>query len=259
MRDDDLRPGPTDPDREQARRLRLWGLLAVWDEMDPTLRRRLCDLHQSETRDRSMASRLAMSRLGRFKTMADFDWGWPATIDRDGIEEMLRLGFMNEAANLILVGPNGVGKSMIAHNIAYQALVAGHTVRFVKAGTMLEDLAAQDSAAARRQRLKQYTRPKLLAIDELGYLSYDNRYADLLFEVIEARHRKRSTIVTTNRPFSQWGEVFPNAACVVTLVDRLTNYSDVAEIHGSSYRLKEAEERRAGKSTTTPPQKGTPR
>jgi DNA replication protein DnaC len=244
MRDRNNDAEVLDPLQRRAARLRLWGLLAHWSEIDPELRQRLCDWQETERRNRSLDGRLAKSRIGRFKSMADFDWQWPKAIDRAGIEELLALDFMKDAANVILIGPNGVGKTMIARNIAYQALLAGHTVRFVTASAMLADLAAQESAQARHRRLMRYTTPALLAIDELGYLSYDNRYADLLYEVIDARHLKRSTLVTTNRPFSEWTEVFPNAACVVTLVDRLTNCSDVAEIHASSYRLKEAQERR---------------
>ncbi len=234
-----------DPLQQRAHRLRLWGLLAHWSEVDADTRQRLCDWHETEARNRSMDARLARSRIGRFKPLADFDWNWPKVIDREGIGELMTLDFMNDAANVILIGPNGVGKTMIARNIAYQALLAGHTVRFVKASVMLDDLAAQQSAHARHRRLLAYTAPALLAIDELGYLSYDNRFADLLYEVIDTRHLKRSTIVTTNRIFSEWTEVFPNAACVVTLVDRLTNCSDLAEIQGESYRLKEAQERRS--------------
>jgi DNA replication protein DnaC len=234
-----------DPDRQRAESLRLWGLLAHWNELDADLRQRLCDWHQAAGRQRSLQRRLAQARIGRFKHIADFDWGWPDVIDREGIEELLTLDFMNDKANVILIGPNGVGKSMIAQNIAHQALLAGHTVRFVKAAAMLADLAAQRTASERHRRLLHYTSPGLIVIDEVGYLSYDNRYADLLYEVIDGRYLKRSTIVTTNRVFSEWPEVFPSAACVVTLVDRLTNYSDVVEIRGKSYRLKEAEQRKA--------------
>lgn len=234
------------PMQLRAQHLRLWGLLAHWKEIDPELREKLCNWQETERRTRSMAGRVSKSRLGRFKSMADFDWQWPQSIDREGIEEILGLGFMTEAANVILIGPNGVGKTMIARNIAWQALLAGHTVRFTTAGAMLEDLGAQPSAQARHDRMLRYTAPALLVCDELGYLSYDNRYADLLYEVVSARHLKRSTVVTTNRPFSEWPEVFPNAACVVTLVDRLTHFSDIAEIQAPSYRLREATERRAG-------------
>ena len=237
-----------DPMQLRAKHLRMWGLLAHWSEIDPELRQRLCDWQETETRNRSLKRRLGTSRIGRFKPLADFDWQWPQSIDREGIEEFMTLDFMNDAANVVLIGPNGVGKTMILRNIAYQAVLQGHTARFVTAAVMLADLAAQETAFKRRRCLLKYTAPAILAIDEVGYLSYDNRYADLLYEVISTRHLKRSTLVSTNRAFGEWGEVFPNAACVVTLVDRLTNCSDVAEIHGESYRLKEAQERRARKA-----------
>jgi DNA replication protein DnaC len=243
MSDHDL-----DPMQLRAKRLRMWGLLAHWSEIDPQLRQQLCDWQETETRNRSLKSRLATSKIGRFKPLADFDWQWPQSIDREGIEELMTLDFMTDAANVILIGPNGVGKTMILRNIAYQAVIAGHTVRFTTAAAMLTDLAAQESTRQRRSCLRKYTAPAILAIDEIGYLSYDNRFADLLYEVVAIRHLRRSTLVSTNRAFSEWNEVFPNAACVVTLVDRLTNCSDVAEIKGDSYRLKEAQERRARKA-----------
>ena len=151
------------------------------------------------------------------------------------------LDFMREAANPILIGPNGVGKTMIAKNIAHRALLAGHTVRFATASELLGELAAQDGTAARTRRLKAAARLDLLVIDEIGYLSYDNRFADLLFEVISMRYQQRATLITTNRPFGEWPEVFPNAACVVTLVDRLTHCAEVVQVDAPSYRLREAE------------------
>ena len=131
------------------------------------------------------------------------------------------LAFLEETANAILVGPNGVGKSTIARNIAHQAVLAGHTVLCTSAAQMLNELAAADGDNALRRRLALYARPRLLLIDEIGYLSYSNRHADLLFEIVSRRYQEKSTLVTTNRPFAEWGEVFPNAACVVSLVDRL--------------------------------------
>ena len=139
----------------------------------------------------------------------------------------------------MLVGPNGVGKSMIAQNIAHQALTRGHTVLFTSAGQLLGDLCALDSDSALRRRLRHYARPHLLVIDEVGYLSYSN----LMFELISRRYQNRSTLVTTNRNFAEWREVFPNAACVVSLVDRLLHNSEIVAIEGDSYRLKEAHDR----------------
>jgi DNA replication protein DnaC len=113
---------------------------------------------------------------------------------------------------------------------------------------LLHDLAAQDSSTALARRLRRYTRPTVLAIDEVGYLSYDARYADLLFEVITRRYPHRPVILTTNKPFGEWNQVFPNAACVVTLVDRLLHRAEILALEGKSYRLKEAQERAARKA-----------
>ena len=136
-----------------------------------------------------------------------------------------------------------MGKSTIARNIAHQAALEGHTVLFTTAAQMLNELAAQDGDRALRRRLALYARPRLLVIDEIGYLSYSNRHADLLFEVVSRRYEEKSTLITTNRPFGEWNEVFPNAACVVSLVDRLVHHAEIIPIEGESYRLKEARER----------------
>ena len=114
---------------------------------------------------------------------------------------------------------------------------------FTSAGQMLSDLAALDSDSALRRRLRHYAGPSLLVIDEVGYLSYSNRHADLLFELVSRRYEQKSTVVTTNRPFAEWRQVFPNAACVVSLVDRLVHNAEILAIEGESYRLKEAQER----------------
>ena len=155
----------------------------------------------------------------------------------------MTLEFMAQSVNVVLRGNNGVGKSMLAKNVAHQALVQGYTVRFTTAGEMLGELAAMDSDAGLRRRLRHYVNPDLLVIDEIGYLSYSNRHADLLFELVSRRYESKSTIVTTNKAFADWGEVFPNAACVVSLVDRLLHHSEVIAIEGPSYRLKDAQAR----------------
>ena len=155
----------------------------------------------------------------------------------------MTLSFMKDATNVVLMGPNGVGKSMLACNLGHQALIQGRTVLFTTAGQLLGDLAALDSDTTLRRRLRHYAAPDLLVIDEVGYLSYSNRHADLLFELISRRYENKSTVVTTNRAFKEWHEVFPNAACVVSLIDRLVHRCEVLAIKGKSYRLKEAMER----------------
>lgn len=138
-----------------------------------------------------------------------------------------------------------MGKSTIAKNIAHQAVLKGHSVLFTSASDMLNTLAAQDGNLSLQRRLKYFARPDVLVIDEVGYLSYGNRHADLLFDIISRRYEQKSTIVTTNKPFTQWEEVFPNAACVVSLVDRLIHHALMITIDGESYRMKEAKERSA--------------
>jgi DNA replication protein DnaC len=122
-------------------------------------------------------------------------------------------------------------------------VIQGHTVLFTSAGQMLGDLSALDSDSALRRRIRHYAAPQLLVIDEVGYLSYSNRHADLLFELVSRRYEQKSTIITTNRRFADWGEVFPAAACVASLIDRLIHHAEVFAIDGESYRLKEANER----------------
>jgi DNA replication protein DnaC len=236
----------TTPDdlKARAQALKLYGLLAHWDEVKQSdWVAPLIEWEEAERQARSLQRRLSNARLGQFKSLTDFDWQWPKRCDRAAIEELMRLGFLTEAGNAVLVGPNGVGKSTIARNIAHQAVIDGHTVLFTTASQMLNELAAQDGDSALRRRLRRYTHPQLLVIDEIGYLSYGNRHADLLFEIISRRYEEKSTVVTTNRPFAEWGEVFPNASCVVSLIDRLVHNAEIISIEGESYRLKEAKER----------------
>lgn len=232
-----------DPLMERAKILQLHGLIAHWEEIDQTgWIEPLIQWEEQERARRGLERRLKSAHLGRFKSLADFDWQWPSQCDRQAVEELMQLTFMEEIANVVLVGPNGVGKSTIARNIAHQAVLAGHTVRFTSAGQLLNELAAQDGDNALRRRLALYARPRLLVIDEVGYLSYSNRHADLLFEIISRRYEEKSTLITTNRPFSEWNEVFPNAACVVSLIDRLVHHAEIIHIKAESFRLKEAKE-----------------
>jgi DNA replication protein DnaC len=153
----------------------------------------------------------------------------------------------------VLIGANGLGKTMLLKNLAHQAVLQGHTARFTLASDMLHDLAAQDSTAALARRLRRYTSPTLLAIDEVGYLSYDARYADLLFEGVTRRYQTRPILLTTNKVFGEWNPVFPNAACVVTLIDRLMHRAEIVALEGESYRLKEAKERAQRKAKSRTP------
>ena len=239
--------------KAQAETLKLYGLQAHWSELSPEQQQWLSTWFTwelGERQQRSLERRLRSAKLGRFKPLAEFDWDWPEKIDQQAVHGLMQLTFLSEASNVILIGSNGVGKSTIAQNLAHQAVLEGHTALFITAANMLSDLAAQDGDNALRRRLKHYAQPELLIIDEIGYLSYSNRHADLLFEIVNRRYEQRSTVITTNRVFSEWGEVFPNSACVVSLVDRLVHHSEILTIEGDSYRVKEAKEQAAKRKPT---------
>lgn len=206
-------------------------------------------LAQAEAEDRSRRSlerRLRISGIKNFKPMVDYEWTWPTKIERDVIERALTLDFLPEARNLVLVGRNGLGKTMIAKNICHAAVFAGSSVLFRSAPALLEELHRQ-TPEGRRHKLRIYANVGLLCIDEVGYLSFDDKAADLLYEVINRRYERKSLIVTTNRPFKEWNEVFPNATCIATLLDRLLHHADVTLIEGESYRVRESEQEAAAR------------
>ncbi len=230
--------------RQRANKLGLYGLVAHWSELrDHDFVARLVDIEERERKRRSLERRIKRSKIGAFKPMADFEWGWPTKVDRQQIEDVLSLDFCRDNANVILVGPNGVGKTTIARNIAHEALREGLTVLSVKASELVADLAIQDSSSALQRRIRRYVNPSLLVIDELGYLAHDDRQGDLLFEVVSKRHERAPIVLTTNKPFAEWNEVFPNSSCVTALVDRLVHKAEIIVIEGDSYRAKEAKER----------------
>lgn len=198
---------------------------------------------RSESADRAsrnLQRRLKLARLGRFKPIADFDWDWPKKIDRELVERALRLGFLEEKHNLILMGANGLGKTCIAKNIAYRAVTVGKSVIFRTASELISDLNCE-SHHLRRRKFRAYARVDLLCIDEIGYLSYDSNAADLLYEVVNSRYEEGAVVITTNRAFKEWNEVFPNATCIATMLDRLMHHAEVTVIEGQSYRVRESE------------------
>ena len=231
--------------RDDAHELGLHGLVLHQDDVrDAEWPPWLVRIEQEERDRRSFERRIRNAKLGRFKPLADFDWHWPDEIDRAQVKALFGLDFVADGANVAWVGPNGVGKTMLAKNLGHAALKAGHTVMFRTASAMLNELAAEDSASGLQRRLSRLCRPEILIVDEIGYLSYGNRHADLLFEVVTRRYNASKPIVaTTNKPFKAWSEVFPTAGCVVTLVDRLIHRSEIVHVAGESYRLKEAKER----------------
>ena len=233
------------PLRGRARALGWFGVVRDWERwgQQPWLEELLA-AEEQERAVRSLERRQKRARLGRFKALADFDWSWPKSIDREQVEGLMSLSFLSQGMNVVICGPNGVGKTMLAQNLAHRALLTGATVRSTTAAEMLGELSEAESGRELGRKLLPFLSVKLLVIDEVGYLSYGARYADLMFEVITRRYaQERSVVVTTNKAFGEWDQIFANAASVVTLVDRLVHRSEVVVIEGESYRLKEAQER----------------
>jgi DNA replication protein DnaC len=255
-------------------RLRALGLLVTAAEFDDLIAlatkkrwglqqlvEHIVDVEEKDRARRGLERRRARSRLERFKPMVDFDWNWPKKIDRPLVESAVRLDFLESSRNVVLVAPQGLGKTMIAQNIAHQAILAGQGVLFISAAQLLLDLAAQESARALERRLKYYARVGLLIIDEIGFLAFDNRNADLLFQVVSRRYEKKSLVLTTNLAFSAWPTIFPNATCATALIDRVVHHADVIAIKGESYRAREAEvdaQTRRSKKTRTDTEDDTP-
>ena len=158
----------------------------------------LAHAEMDERSRRSLERRLRLSGIKRFKPLADFEWNWPTKIERDVIERALTLDFLPEARNLVLVGRNGLGKTMIAQNICHAAVLAGYSVLFRSAAALLEELHRQ-TPEGRRDKLRKYANTGLLCIDEVGYLSFDDKAADLLYEVVNRRYERKPVILTTNR------------------------------------------------------------
>jgi DNA replication protein DnaC len=250
-----------------AARLTHVGLLATAQSLDDFLARavkehwspvQICEeiarIEQQDKAHRSLQSRLRRARIGRFRPISDYDWNWPKKIQRDVIQRALTLDFVRVGHNLVLLGSNGLGKTMIARNIAYQAVLAGFSVLFTTAAELIEDLRARSPETLRR-RLARYTRPHLLVIDEVGYLSYDSQASDLLYKVVDRRYERpaareessRSILITTNLAFRDWNTVFPNATSIATLLDKLTHHADVTLIEGQSYRVYESQKEAAAR------------
>ena len=244
-------------------RLRELGLRISADAIDALLRHatksklshtqmleHLVELELREREQRNLASRTRAATLGKFKALDAFDWAHPRTVDKSLYEQLHHsLDFLERGDNVLFRGQAGVGKTTLAKNLGLQALAQGHSVRFCTLPAALADLMRQESLPATERRLKRYTQPELLILDELGYIPCDARAADLLFHIISRRHEQRSVVITTNLAFKQWPTVFGDAPCLSALVDRFAQHCHVFDIDAESWRDKERQERQRRRKT----------
>jgi len=201
---------------------------------------KLVELERRERDTRNLASRTRRATLGKFTPIDQFDWNHPRKLDRKLYEHLhATLDFIDRGENVLLRGPSGVGKTTLAQNLGFAALVRGYSVRFSTLAALLTDLLRRESLPALERALRhRYLSPSLLIIDELGYLPCDSRSADLLYNIVSRRHEARSIAITTNLAFKLWGTVFPGAACVAALVDRFVQHCHVLDIDADSWRQK---------------------
>jgi DNA replication protein DnaC len=187
--------------------------------------------------DRSVQRRIQDARFPVVKTMAGWDWNWPTKLNRMQIEHLFELDFINTSTNVIFAGPTGIGKSHLAVALGYAACLRGHSVLFAAAIDMVNRLSAAESNRQLAREIKRYQSPKILLIDELGYLPLDKRGAELLFQVLTKRYERGSIIITTNIAFKDWPRIFAGDATMTSaLLDRLLHHAQPVLIEGESYR-----------------------
>ncbi len=190
--------------------------------------------------DRTIQRRIRMARFPVIKTLDEFDWSWPKKINRPQIQNLFRLKFIEDNSNVVFIGGVGLGKTHLASALGYQACLNGHTVLFASAIDTINNLISAQHAGRLKQELKRYLKPALIILDELGYLPIDKNGADLLFQIISERYERGSIVITTNRVFKDWPQIFNNDSTLTSaLLDRLLHHTEAGVIEGKSYRMKE--------------------
>lgn len=201
---------------------------------------KLADGEAALRRDRSTQRRIRVARFPVIKTLDQFNWTWPKKINRLQVQNIFRLQFVKEKSNIIFLGGVGLGKTHLASALGYAACLKGETVLFATAVDVINTLAAAQKAGRMKQELKKYTRPALLILDELGFLPVDKSGSDLLFQVISGRYEQGALVITSNKAFKNWPEIFNNDSTLTSaILDRLLHHAETVVIEGKSYRMKD--------------------
>lgn len=200
----------------------------------------LIELEALRRQQLSIQRRLAAARFPSVKTLDQFDWNWPKKINRTQVQNLFRLAFLADKTNVIFMGGVGLGKSHLACALGYTACQAGHSVLFTSAVEIINTLTAAQAAYRLKAELKRLLAPRILCIDEVGYLPIDKTGADLLFQVISQRYEQGSIILTTNQPYKNWAKIFNNDSTLTSAVlDRLLHHAETVILEGKSYRMKD--------------------
>jgi len=233
---------------QRAKRL---GLFAILEDFNLYVKEPWLPLfvdHEERIRcERSVERRLKNCKAGRFRPMANFDWTRLPKDDRANVEGFFSLEFIRRNENLVFVGKVGLGKTMLARNLVHEAARSGFSSLFIDAVHMVNKLEECATSSLLERRIRQFARPRLLAIDELGFTTFSTRGSDLFFQVIKERYENAATIITTNRNPENWGEIFPSKAIASAVLDRLLHHSELLAVDGQSYRIFEAQQRKSAK------------
>lgn len=224
--------------RDQHQTLAKQASQKKWSHLDYF--EKLADGEAALRRDHSVQRRIRLARFPVIKTLDQFNWAWPKDINRLQVQNLFRLQFVKNKSNVILLGGVGLGKTHLASALGYAACLKSNTVLFATAIYVINTLSAAQAAGRMKQELKKYTRPVLLIIDELGFLPIDKKGADLLFQVISLRYEQGAMVITSNRAYKDWPEIFNNDSTLTSaILDRLLHHAETVIIEGKSYRMKD--------------------
>jgi DNA replication protein DnaC len=201
---------------------------------------RLLEGEYNARQERALQRRVHAARFPVLKTLDRFRWDWPTKINEMQVKNLFRLGFVEKKTNVIFVGGCGLGKTHLSIALGHEACQRGHSVLFTTAVDALNNLVAAQAAHRLKAELKRYLAPQVLHVDELGYLPLDKMGADLLFQIVSQRYERGSTVITTNKAFKRWPEIFNNDAGITSAVlDRVLHGAETVVIEGRSYRMKD--------------------